>query len=140
MTFARMSALVFSVLCAANLPAEEVQTDTTEPVSGAPERCISLSLIDRTEIIDNQNIVFSMKGGSQYRNLLPMPCPGLDRNDTFKYQTATSQLCSVDAITVLIRAGDEFLSGPSCALGQFYPVTEEEVAQLQLQAQEARQK
>lgn len=79
-----------------------------------------------------------MKGSDVYLNHLPVPCPGLDRNDVFKYRTANNQLCSVDSITVLIRSGSDMLPGPSCTLGQFQPVSRDDVEQLKLQAQEGK--
>ena len=102
--------------------------------SVAPKHCISLPRIDRTEILDNQNILFFMKGGKIYQNRLPHKCPGLARRDTFMYRTSLSQLCNVDIITVLDDIGFGFSPGASCGLGQFYPRTTDQVEALKADA------
>jgi len=135
-----MVAMLFSLLIVGNTPAEEAKAKTIDTVSGTAEDCIQISLIDSTSIIDHQSIVFHMKGGNLYLNRLPMPCEAMGKNDSLKYRTATSRLCNVDIITVLIRAGSEFLPGPSCMLGQFFRVTQDDVDMLTLQAQEKPKK
>jgi len=63
--------------------------------------CVSLSQVDRTEVIDDTTILFYMRGNEIYRNVLPHRCPGLRRDEAFMYRVTTSQLCNVDVITVL---------------------------------------
>jgi hypothetical protein len=46
------------------------------------------------------------------------------------YRTSLNQLCDLDIITVLNSLGFGFMRGPSCGLGSFQPVTEDEVALL----------
>ncbi len=89
----------------------------------APKHCVSLARIDHTEVLDNQNILFFMKGGRIYLNRLPHKCPGLARREAFMYRTSLGQLCNVDIITVLDDIGFGFSPGASCGLGQFYPRT-----------------
>ena len=112
--------------------AEEKRTNPDLPfASGPPEQCISLQRIDHSEIVDDQNILFYMKGDEVYRNYLPHDCPGLSTHDAFMYRTSLSQLCSLDIVTVLMRMGfNGFTPGASCGLGMFYPVTEQDVAGL----------
>ena len=89
------------------------------------EHCISLSRIDRTDVVDDSNILFYMKGGDVYLNRLPHRCPGLRWEKAFMYRTSMSQLCNVDIITVLDNMGFGFSPGVSCGLGPFYPISEE---------------
>ncbi len=89
------------------------------------EHCISLSRIDRTDVVDDSNILFYMKGGDIYLNRLPHRCPGLRWEKAFMYRTSMSQLCNVDIITVLNNMGFGFSPGVSCGLGPFYPISEE---------------
>lgn len=103
-------------------------------VSGPPEQCVSLIRIDRTEVIDDQNILFHMRGGDIYRNHLPHRCPGLGFHESFMYRTSLNQLCNVDIITVLNDIGFGFSPGPSCGLGLFYPVTEDDAEKLREKA------
>ena len=99
------------------------------------EHCISLNRIDRTEILDDQHILFEMRDDTTYLNTLANRCPGLEIEQTFMYRTAISQLCDLDIITVL-RNDFQFgmAPGPSCGLGMFEPVTPEEVEALKARA------
>jgi hypothetical protein len=62
-----------------------------------------------------------------YLNTLPHGCPGMHPYDTYMFSTSLSQLCNLDIITILNLAGFGYLRGPSCGLGMFEPVTQEEV-------------
>jgi hypothetical protein len=75
--------------------------------------CLQLSSIEHTEVVDDRTILFHMRDGSHYRNVLPARCPGLKFEDGFSYATSIDQLCSnVEIIRVLRR-------GTSCGLGAF---------------------
>ena len=87
------------------------------------EQCIPIAQIDRTKILDDQNVLFYMRNNRVYKNHLPNRCSGLRAAGTFKYRTSQSQLCNVDIITVLNRTGGDFMPGPSCGLGVFEPYT-----------------
>ena len=117
------SCCLFSVSTGDIAIAEESAEDTAE-------RCVNLRRISRTEVIDDQNILFYMRGGTIYRNQLPHRCSGLKIQRKFMYRTSLSQLCDLDIITVLYDHGIGFTPGPSCGLGRFYPITEEEVQAL----------
>ncbi|MDZ7642857.1 MAG: DUF6491 family protein [Woeseiaceae bacterium] len=107
-----------------NLLADEPQDDD------AGESCILLQRIDRTEILDNQNILFYMRGGDIYLNRLRNRCPGLRRNEPIMYNTTSSQLCDLDRISVLYNRGGGLSPGASCRLGRFLPISEEDVEAL----------
>jgi len=101
---------------------EELYPDVT------PEDCISVRQIKKTDIIDDQNVVFHMNGGKIYRNHLPRKCFGLKNRESFSYKLHSARLCSIDSIKVIDRFGGSLSSGPSCGLGKFYPISKEEVA------------
>ena len=92
------------------------------------ENCVSLTRIDRTKIVDDQTILFYMRGGDIYVNRLPRRCPGLKRADSYSYATSLTQLCNTDIIRVLDRFGGSFpRPGVACGLGFFGPTTPEAV-------------
>lgn len=91
---------------------------TLVPV-GEPISCIMPIQLRSTRVIDNQTIDFEMNNGTIYRNRLPNSCPGLKSEERFSYRISTSQLCSVDIITVLQSFGSSLSQGASCGLGQF---------------------
>jgi len=87
--------------------------------------CLRLISIDRTEVVDNRNILFFMHDGTVYNNHLPNDCPTLENEDAFMYRTSMNMLCDLDIITVLRDIGFGMGNGPSCGLGKFHPVSQE---------------
>ena len=80
------------------------------------KNCISLRRIDHTKILDDKTILFEMKGRKAYLNEMNRRCPRLASEESFMYKTSTSQLCSVDMITVIDNFGRDWAS---CGLGKF---------------------
>ncbi len=58
-----------------------VQAEDDAEVFSEPKDCISLTQLDRTDIIDDRNILFYMRGKEVYLNQLPHRCPGLRMSD-----------------------------------------------------------
>ena len=93
-----------------------------------PRDCVIVSNIRQTVVIDDQTILFYMRGGKKevYRNYLGQACPNLGREGRFAYETRIGRLCNVDLITVLEQFGVALGPGFTCRLGDFYPITYEE--------------
>ncbi len=91
------------------------------------EQCISVSRLRSTYVVDDRTVLFYMRGGDIYRNVLRYDCPRLKSENRFSYKVTANRLCSVDWITVLETFGDGLSSGVSCGLGQFYGISESEV-------------
>lgn len=129
---ARLSILALAAFAAASLAIAQDSNDAGEDAIPPEEmvNCVSLSRIDRTEIVDDHTILFYMRGNDIYRNVLPHRCPGLDREEQFMYRVTTSQLCNIDVITVLEDFGSRFMPGASCGLGKFQPISQEMAAQI----------
>jgi len=119
--------------------ANEILVDEPEEVEGT-EDCIYLRMLRRTEVLDDRNILFEMTGGKIYRNFLPRRCHSLSNRESFMYESRASRLCRSDRIRVIdsmsMGAG---MSGPSCALGKFYPVSENEVKAMKEQIRVAKE-
>lgn len=111
-----------------------------------PRDCVITQSIARTDILDDQTIIFYMRGKNiAYRNYLPKKCPGLKRWDRFGYHVTAGRLCSIDLITVLENsigpgAGfgpgtglDRFDQGFTCRLGDFHPLSPEDIASLKIE-------
>ena len=84
--------------------------------TGVVKRCISLNRIQNTRVLDDQTILFKMRGKKHYVNRMSRSCPSLKREERFMYKTSIGQLCNVDIITVLDSFGR---SWASCGLGKF---------------------
>jgi hypothetical protein len=114
------------------LPA--IGQDEEEAFDRTPKDCIMASSIRQTEAVDDQNVLFFMRDRSVYRNHLPRKCPGLEREDRFSYKLeGTRRLCSINTITVLedsFFGGSGLRDGFTCRLGEFVPLSPEEVEDL----------
>jgi hypothetical protein len=108
------------------------QDEEDKPFDRTPQNCVITSRIDHTEAIDDQNIIFRMRGKEVYRNTLPNTCPGLKRENRISWQTSTARLCNIDVITVLESYGVGFRPGFTCRLGQFVPLSPAEVEDMDL--------
>ena len=94
------------------------------------ENCISIMQLRHTYIVDDRTIIFYMNQQKVFVNQLPYRCPGLRSARTFSYRISTAQLCNVDTITVTRTMSGGIDTGPTCGLGMFRPVTEEEAAMI----------
>ena len=94
------------------------------------------SNIDQTDAIDDQNLIFYMRGHKVYRNHLPRKCPGLGAREPVRVRNSQAAgLCSIDMITVLedSSALRRSVRGFTCRLGEFVPLSPEEVEELERQ-------
>lgn len=105
----------------ASLPAAAQNDDDAERT---PAQCISMGRVRTTTVVDERSILFYLRGGRIYLNILDRTCLGLHRNGTFTYSVQSGaryvRLCDSDTITVLESAGRGF----NCGLGEFHPVSE----------------
>lgn len=103
-----------------------------------PQRCLVVQQINQTEAIDDQNIIFYMRGKRAYRSHLPRRCPGLERENRIAYETRSGKLCTTDLITVLEQFGVSLQRGFTCRLGEFVPLSPEEVEDIDFRKRERR--
>jgi hypothetical protein len=110
---------IFAIaLSSTALIAKEKKPDNLVAV-GEPVDCIMPHMLRSTHVRDDKTIDFEMNNGTIYRNTLPYSCPSLGFEERFAYKLSTSQLCSVDIITVLQSFGGGLSQGASCGLGKF---------------------
>jgi len=129
LTRAALAAGLFSLLPASGALAQG--DDEDDAFDRTPQDCITVSRIDQTEALDDQNILFRMRGDQVFRNHLPRRCPGLERENRIAYRTTAGRLCSIDTITVLEQFGVGFRDGFTCRLGEFVPLSPAEVEELE---------
>ncbi len=90
-------------------------------------KCINIKRMRNTKVVDDLRILFYMRGGSDYVNILPRQCRGLSREGRFSYRVSASTLCQQDSIRILRYGATGFEEGNSCRLGNFHEVTEEDI-------------
>jgi hypothetical protein len=111
-----LAGLVFLVTAETRaLAAAGPESTPVAKLAPVAKNCIDLGWLDRSQIVDDQTILFHMKGGQVYENKLPYRCFGLKFEDGFAFATSLHQLCNTDIIKVLHR-------GTSCGLGMFIPL------------------
>lgn len=126
-----LSAL-FLLSCSSADPASSGDASSTEAREGLPDglsgykltgetkNCVSTTRIGSTKVIDDQNIIFEIRGGDVYLNRLRGRCSGLNISKGFGYKLRSSQLCRGELITVLEMGG----MGSTCSLGSFEELEE----------------
>ena len=79
--------------------------------------CIPTDFIDHSDVVDDQTIIFHMKGGIAWRNTLRFSCTSLKNEGGFAFVTDFPEVCA-NAQTIRVLR-----SGILCELGQFTPYT-----------------
>jgi hypothetical protein len=126
--------LVASTLIAPLASAQDGQDDDEEFFDRTPERCISTNRIRDTEILDDETVLFYLRGRRAYINMLDYTCNGLASAGRFAMEVRSGRLCSVDTITVIYVSSR--IPGMTCRLGEFYPIPWEEAELLKLESNE----
>jgi hypothetical protein len=81
-----------------------------------PNRCIQVNLIDHTRVLDDQTILFYLRGGEVLRNTLNGRCVGLRlATRGFTYVALDNTVCGN---LQSVRLND---TGEVCELGSFTP-------------------
>jgi len=101
-----------------------------------PETCISLPRVRDTAVMDDETIIFRMRGGHSYVNVLDRRCAGLENAGRFITNTRGTRLCRADIIQTFDQIGTGVFPGRYCALGDFHPVTHDEAEMLELEPRE----
>ena len=118
-------AAVAAACCAAPVAADDDVIESYES-----ERCISVSAITSTRVVNDESVLFYMRGRKVYLNTLRARCPGLARQKRFSYTANTGRLCQIDRIRLLEDSGFGIREGRSCALGRFVPISREEAKEI----------
>ncbi|MEE8542676.1 MAG: hypothetical protein V3S94_02360 [Gammaproteobacteria bacterium] len=126
-TLLTLASLTLAMTAAAQDDAADADAAATaDDIDREGERCISVSRLRSTYVVDDRTVLFYMRGGDIYRNVLRYDCPRLKLESSFSYRVIANRLCNVDTITVIERFGGSLSSGVSCGLGKFYGISEGE--------------
>jgi hypothetical protein len=123
--------MYFAVALAFTIPATAQEDDkVSKDMDDGMTSCITLRNVRRTEVIDDRNVLYHMRGKTVYLNVLPRACNGLARENRFSYATTMGRLCDLDSITVLYPDPSGLRGGNSCQLGKFHNLTREDARAL----------
>lgn len=102
---------------------EEAEAATTNEV-----RCIDTRRIRSTKAVDNQTVIFRMRGGPDYKMTTVNRCSGLKMQGTIVYApTPSNRLCSIDTIKVPITTSGGLRNAmfTHCPIDKFVVLEEE---------------
>ena len=141
-----------SLLLTAMLTAGQAGMAFAGDKAGAATACLRRSDIRTTKILDDRNVLFITRDQTTYNNQVVRQCPGMRRNSVLSFTYANNgKLCAGSTFTVLFRAspntnrvpywdpftqknttldGPAFITGPTCQIGMFGPVSPDEVKAL----------
>ncbi len=83
-----------------------------------PHICISVSQIDHRVILNDQEIVFYMRGGKAWKNTLHAKCGGLKFQGGFAWTIRGDEVCANQQVIYVLDRGNP------CMLGDFTPYTD----------------
>jgi hypothetical protein len=101
-----------------------------------PIDCITLPRVRDTTIIDDGTVLFYMRDGAVYLNVLDSACFGLESSGRFSTDTRSTRLCSVDMLRVFRQFAGSVVPGAFCRLGEFHPLTRAEAEMLEMDLDE----
>jgi hypothetical protein len=122
---------------------ETIQDILTTPLESEDyveaERCLSTYQYRSVEVLDDQNVLFKGPGDKAWLNQLRHRCIGLRRNDTLRFEMRDNRLCNLDTF----EGVDSFFrlwnrTSATCSLGNFQPVTPEQVEAIRAAIREQR--
>lgn len=121
---------------------EEMEADVDDILSqeldpleyGEPKTCLLDSEYRSYRALGKRHLLFRGRQGRLWVNTLRGRCPGLDDNSVFimKPQLA-GRLCDMDRFNAVhvFRSLRDAEATPSCVLGEFKPVTEAQVEEIE---------
>ena len=107
--------------------ADDAEQAAVQP-AGETVNCIDTHRVRNTKVLDNQTVLFRMRGGPDYEMKLTRRCPGLKMQRTIVYEPMPSpKLCTVDTIKVPVTTSGGLFSKnfTHCLIDSFTEVPED---------------
>lgn len=127
-----LGAMLLAATAGTAVQAQEDAAEAQEELDRTPEDCVILRRISRQVGVNEQQVVFFMRGNTYYLNVLDAACQSLTPGETrlvFHAKNTGSarlaRLCDTDSFTV-----ERQTSRIGCSLGAFTPITAAEAAAL----------
>lgn len=101
---------------------------------GEPRDCLSDSAYRSYRALGKRHLLFQGRQGKLWVNVLRGRCSGLDDDSTFVMRPSMSgRLCALDRFNVVEPGGSlaRASTAPTCILGEFKPVTEAQVREIE---------
>ena len=99
---------------------------------GEATDCLSEARVRTYHSLGDRHLLFKGKQGQLWVNVLRTRCPGLDRNSVLVMRpNLPGRLCDMDRFRAADRVGSGVAGGASCSLGEFKPITEAQLEEVQ---------
>jgi hypothetical protein len=101
---------------------------------GEAKACLMENEVRRYRALGNRHLLFEGRQNMQWVNVLRGRCPGVDRNKIFVMEpNMAGRLCDKDRFSVVDRFDslESARSATTCFLGEFKPVTEAQVREIE---------
>ena len=110
------------------------ELDPTEV--GEPRRCLSETAYRSYRALGDRHLLFEGRGDKQWINVLRARCTALQHGDIFVMKRSSGgKLCDMDQCQIVNSLGTtswrDLGTGPTCALGEFKPVTGAQVEEIE---------
>ena len=83
------------------------------------------------EVLDTRHVLFKGRGDRVWVNTLRSNCVGLRKRDVLQFDIRGSQICNLDTFTAVSNSFGWQRTSATCSLGDFSPVTSEQVAMIE---------
>ncbi|MEN3950678.1 DUF6491 family protein [Iodidimonas sp. SYSU 1G8] len=94
------------ILVTGQAPANAADSSSDKPLV----RCIDITRMKSSKVIDNRTIILNMRGGPDYKMTLAHRCPGLKSQGTWRHDARSlAKLCEVDTIEVPVTTSGNVL-------------------------------
>ena len=119
---------------------EEMEADIDDILSqyvdpaeyGEPKSCLMDNQVRSYRALGNRHLLFEGRQGQLWVNFLRGRCPSLDQHSVFIMRpNVAGRLCDLDQFAVVDRIGSPTIAAPTCSLGEFKPVTEAQVKEIE---------
>ena len=114
---------------------DEILSYELDPAEvGEVRNCLSEMESSNYRALGSRHLLFEGRQGKLWVNVLRGRCPGLDKDSIFIMKpNAGARLCDGDTFSVVDRINSlsQARMAPSCILGEFKPVTEAQVKEIE---------
>ena len=112
---------------------DDILSQYVDPAEyGEPMNCLRDNQVRRYRALGNRHLLFEGRQGQLWVNFLRGRCPSLDQYSVFIMRpNVAGRLCDMDHFAVVDRIGSPTIAAPTCSLGEFKPVTEAQVKEIE---------
>jgi hypothetical protein len=112
---------------------DDILSQELDPLEyGEVRTCLSDNQISRYRPLGNRHLLFEGKQGQLWVNMLRGRCPGLDKHSVIIMKPKLGgRLCDMDNFGAVDSVGVGLSTAPNCSLGQFKPITEAQLKEVQ---------